>query len=348
MAELFNTLHRGLYRKAESLRLTREQYVLPGVFVNKVGKDGKQELRVWDLKISNHRLFDRYRLSTAYAAKQIDFELWAKILSKYGVLPVSPFNSLAVHDLFGHAFAAIVHPYEEMVLTKRFYDRFLRELERYEGEARTRYSAMHFQAANLMFEGLEIPKSGVVETLTQWNRLSENDLRIITDSGTGMLSAEKLIAATTTLPPSLKSLLHEFRTKIVVDEARFYSSADFYGGDFYDVFNHHRKGGKITNFADDPFAVHLEGLRFRVLQSPEKLNPELMRLFVAYANASKFKIDFKSFFEAAIGSERRIGKDGVPIPFQGSVVESYLRSYSGPGFQEFLDGLFVLKGEAAQ
>ncbi len=336
-------VHDELYFRAGKFRLTRQHYLLPGVFVNKkrLGNTS-EELRVWTFDFRREDHLSRYVQTTAYKEKQIDFEEWARILSAYGVMPVAPSGQVAYHDFFGHVLAAIAHPYEELVLQKKFYDRLVREMDGLASEHRKPYLDLHFEAANILFESLELPKFDALKNCSVWkNPKNRTRFEPYRDSKTGMLQASLLIQSQERFSQEMIQTLREFREKILLENDSFYRSADFYGGDFYDLLNHFRDRDGIKNYIDPKFGFGLEHLRYRALQCDQPICAPLLRLFVAYVNATERHLTYEKVLDAAIGDQRKKSKNGYPVPWMGGMVEEYWRSYTGPGFHEELDRWFA-------
>lgn len=316
--------------------MTRENYLLPGVFVNKHGKDGARTLRIWNFRTDQGNFYQKYETTKAYEARQVDFLLWARVQAKYGIQPVSLGTNIFIHDFYGHAFAALVHPYEELVLQRHFYSQFVNRLDQMPGAQQAPYVAKIFEIANLLFEGFELPKNDILTRNGILNASTRAKITGMAD-GNGLLDAEVLLATSSSLR-GLAPYLYEFRRKILLDDETFYASAEFYGGDFYDVRNHYLRGDEVRNFADPEYAYGLEGLRFQSFENTNPIGEEVLRLFVAYYNAEKTGLTFESFVNAAVGA-RKSGQAARLAPWKDYVGANYLRSYTKPKFREVIDGI---------
>lgn len=317
-------------------KFTRDEFVLPGVFVNKIRADGKRELRIWNFRSDQGTLYQKYETTKAFESRQIDFRLWARILAKYGIQPVALGTNIFIHDFYGHAFAALVHPYEELVLQRHFYEQVVKVMDRVTDAEQTLYVAKILEIANLLFEGFELPKSDALKKIGTFNSAARASIAKM-ESTNGLLDAEILIA-NPALVRDWAPFLHEFRRKIVNDDTGFYASAEFYGGDFYDVRNHYLRGNEVRNFSGPEYAYGLEGLRFQSLENPVPLGEEVLRLFVAYYNAEKTGLTFESFVNSAVGA-RKSGQTATLTPWKDSIEAAYLKSYTKPEFRKVIDGI---------
>ena len=228
-----------------------------------------------------------------------------------------------------------------MFLQRQFYREVVKIFDSLDRQDTERASNIFLEAGGLLFEAQSIPKLDALDGLktlkaTTWF----DDIRPFTsEKNSRILYAESLISGKATLSKNLLSSLIEFKRRIVNSESGFYSSAEFFGGDFYDVANHHKINSGNRNFYDPEYAYHLEHLRLRSLYSTDEVPDELIRLFTAYYNARELKINFQALYDSAVGENILKMPNGMPIPFIGSIVEEYWRSYAGPCFQVFLDEL---------
>jgi len=340
MVHFFDQQHSEIQKAAASLGMTRDQFLLPGAFVNQREMDGSQIFSFWDLRVSESTTAFRYRTSTLTDQKLFSMDLWIKILAKYGILVVSAFDGTYFHDIFGHTFAALVHPYEELYLQRQFYIKADTMIESQTGLEKKKQIKVYLETGNLLFEAQEIPHQDALVGMTNLHkRAHQKLLQFATDGDPTIIDAEKLIKNRDSLAPEIQQLLAEFKDKIVTPNSGFYGSAEFYGGDFYDVRNHYHPSILIRNFAREGYEFSLEHLRIRALAETTNDGPALLRLFTAYYNASKLKIDYQTIYDGATSGARPLTDSTVQIPWRVGPVEKYWRSYTGPSFQKFLDRL---------
>ncbi len=324
--------------------LSSDQILTPATFIN--DPELTSEVKYGSLNSAQsverrfgrfHELFQGADSGTLSGASDVIFDKmmklkdWIKFFSSLNVLPISTYPNIFIHDI-AHLISALINPYEELVLAKKFYDAFSKILEitnklkinnweeflKY-GDALTRY---HYFAI-FLFEQGSIPNLKEIRHLLTIKTLLPNELdnlyvsienkKIISYEKAQKRLKEELTnsrTGNTSLP--LITLLNHFKNEIKLDDgleddidSHFFTLFNRYGGDSYDLTNLY----KMTSFSiPTSLDAHLESLYWKAKRSKnlEEKYSALLGIFTSFYNTMALNINFKKIVDDIVESHQEI------------------------------------------
>lgn len=264
--------------------------------------------------------------STISIDSMVDTVYWNKFFNLLNVLPISTYSgytSIFYHDIH-HVIAALAHPYEELVVLKKFYkiqeDLFERKPSETPNNQNQTYEKFirRTMALNLfLVEQGSLPDLDQAHNLL--NKIEKSSIFSVPNSVYIVQNGKSIFSYKNALdilkkewdlsseePTPLRNLLAKFAQKIKINETNdqhFFNLFHRFGGDSYDLANLY-KNTSIYN--PIPLGAHLEILYWQAKRATTLKEREtaLLAIFASFTNANSLSITFKKIVDDFVESHQ--------------------------------------------